>query len=81
LIKGSVDFDAVEEAGKIRRFVEILATWSGINVTSPIRIRPASRADTKLIGRIGGGVLSVLHVASISLHKVATVAGESCRHK
>ena len=65
MVKRGIDLDGVEKAGKIRRFVEILATWSGINVTSPIRIRPASRADTKLIGRIGGGVLVVLHVASI----------------
>ena len=57
LVKGSVDFDGVEEFGEISGLVESLGTAGWIDVAGPVWIRPPGRTDIKVTGRgsIGRG--------------------------
>jgi hypothetical protein len=45
LVEGSVDFDGVEEFGKVGSFVEIFRAAGWIEVASPIGIGPAGGTD------------------------------------
>jgi hypothetical protein len=47
LVKGGINLNGVEEFGEIGGFVETLGATRRIHVASPVRIRPAGRADAQ----------------------------------
>jgi hypothetical protein len=55
LIKRRVDFDGVEELGKVSDLVEILRPAGRINITTPIAVRPAGGTDTDTALRLRFG--------------------------
>src|SRR5438874_6995213 len=57
LVKGSVDFDGVEEFGEIGGFVKAVWPARGIHVAAPVRIRPSGRADPQDMRCRGGHTL------------------------
>src|SRR6266852_246419 len=48
LIEGRVDLDGVEELREISGFVKAFWTRRGIDVTAPIGVRPAGRANANM---------------------------------
>ena len=49
LIKGSIDFDSVEEFGEVRGFVEPLGARSGVDIARPVGVGPPGGSDADAV--------------------------------
>jgi hypothetical protein len=63
LVKGGINLNGVEEFGEIGGFVETLGATRRIHVASPVRIRPAGRADAQGVSGRRRGVQRSVRVA------------------
>ena len=61
LVEGGIDFDGIEEFGEVGCFVKLFGATRGIDVASPVGVRPACGANTEAVSGLGRSGSRLFH--------------------